>query len=1265
MTRYINFFLYVVFVLILIIPIVYGSYNASVKDTGIEWVKINFSPETSTTSYLTSTAPPYLYDLLGVVYFNESKMNATIDARVSSGNAKTGTGYLYNDTTYMYLNESQLNDTIDARTGVVAVEGKVNSTAWKLVGLENVTLQNNNYNVSIGTSSSAYKLTVDGQTRLMDTDWQLRLTHSAGGWLATDFNVDVNGDLTITPQGGETTLTHNASVTNRFGVGTTTPDYKLEVEDTGNAYIAVKSTANSAAIFRMETSTTGYHFEGYQGKFRIVETGVDYPIVVNDYPGKIEISRNVTISNWLEATGDINSSQRICDRNGCIGFNNTDTWNTTSDFADDFVNITGDTMTGNLNISQELYVYGNTKLFDDLELFNEQSPSTIQMRGNTSKYTRAILKMYDNLTSDNYWALINRNVSALPILSYLMFERYNGTHWIQPMRIYPQDLVTYFKDEGVGIGVYSPQYELDVEGDIALTKTLIFDNVGENISSLDTGYLKSESRTGLQYVFDTNANNNPTDKLFVVYNENESATTELFAIMKNGRIGDASNTYTWDELNATGSGGGSAHTAVTPWLYNDSSTITFNESFFNYSVIELVNGTELNGSNYYEIQPENVFMHSLPGASYNNLHNLFDVVVGSAGRIDGGMIIKNPDQTINVTGGSGMIRQTDDDLSTVYFINWTNRDNIPIPTDSIVYIGIDYNNSEPFVVNFTNVVSWDLDTNFPLGSIINQKDDLYILNNPWWVGDGLTNIIERFQAQGTERDDSIGGLILGVTGTRNPTLTAGTLWSRLNEFEISAKDCSVADTIYTFWRDGSGGWERSSQQSDYNVTHYDDNSGTLQTLQNNWYANWWVFIEIDSANNGQLMFIYPQNQYSTSSSAEAEEVPVFPSTWYKHGLLIGRVLIKEGTDTPIEVQSVFTTQFTAAQASDHGNLAGLSDDDHPQYGFRLNVQYINETQQADNTTQASLISTLRVDNTTQAAEIATKISFSDVNESYINLTNSYDMNWTNMMTVLDVVILNNLTVQDNISAKYFHGNGSQLTSITYSETDPQVATLDAGAERWCKSNAAGTSISCLATHAIPNVQTYKNINGTSGKVTASAQGNTLQVRSPDDSIIFGLYNTALARGDFWNFTYNYSKYDHEFTGNVNITNADLDLENGDYIVHGDEFAFLNPTGAGVYFESAGGASRIAWYSTSGNEIASVSVIEASTAGVFNATDYLGQVISLFSIARSGNNICDDMDGIPDARYDYTCVDCVLSESGAASTCIATTNYRNCICRTNS
>jgi len=334
------------------------------------------------------------------------------------------------------------------------------------------------------------------------------------------------------------------------------------------------------------------------------------------------------------------------------------------------------------------------------------------------------------------------------------------------------------------------------------------------------------------------------------------------------------------------------------------------------------------------IELEDISLKTIDGATYNDL-NHFVNFFGSTGRATGGAISDAGSETVDVAGGTGFIKKIDADNVTLYAFDWSAASGLSVPTNTVRYIGVDYNSGSPGIVVETDN-SWDYDTEFPLGSVINQSGDLYVLNNPWWVTDGITNLIERFQAEGyVVRDDYVGGLALGVSGLRNPTLTAGTIWSRLNEFDISAIDTNGVDTFYGFYRDGGGGWSRTPALSNYDVNVYDDGSGTLTALNNNWYASYWVFLEV----NNSLMLIYPQNQYANIAGAEEESIPTFPVSWYEHGLLVGRIVFQEGEDDPVSVESVFDTMFSGSAVNTHNDLSGLQGGSADEYYHLSSSQF--------------------------------------------------------------------------------------------------------------------------------------------------------------------------------------------------------------------------------------------------------------------------------------------------------------------------------------
>jgi len=171
----------------------------------------------------------------------------------------------------------------------------------------------------------------------------------------------------------------------------------------------------------------------------------------------------------------------------------------------------------------------------------------------------------------------------------------------------------------------------------------------------------------------------------------------------------------------------------------------------------------------------------------------------------------------------------------------------------------------------------------------------------------------------------------GETGVRTVTVTAGDLYDRLNLFQIGAVNTSGAGNEFAnYFRDGNSGFVRVSDQNNWDNTSYDDGTGVLATLTNNRYAVLWFYLETD----GEIVCVYGRAQYTTAAQAGDEAVPAtVPVRLEAHGVLIGRIVFQEGVNIAESVESVYTATFTGTGVTDHGNLAGLSDDDHSQYLF--------------------------------------------------------------------------------------------------------------------------------------------------------------------------------------------------------------------------------------------------------------------------------------------------------------------------------------------
>lgn len=321
-------------------------------------------------------------------------------------------------------------------------------------------------------------------------------------------------------------------------------------------------------------------------------------------------------------------------------------------------------------------------------------------------------------------------------------------------------------------------------------------------------------------------------------------------------------------------------------------------------------------------------MDTLVGTPTYTSQNDFNNSFGSAGRKTGGYITKGTGSTLNVEDVTGFIKATDDDNAQLIPFNCTGVTGMAVPANSTIYVGVDWSSGVPQIVSHTSY-DWNFDTNWPLGratnDTINGAEEIYIANAPWWVTDGTTNIFQAIRSFGmVHRDENVGGFILTQTGTRNMAVSGGVLWVGVNDLTFTGLDTAVTGTFEGYWYSSTGGWQ-ASDLTQYSVTEWNDiTKATLQTLPVGKYANVWVYSELTDSTISIAM-IYPQAYYNTPAQAEAKSAPDnLPAHIKEFGTLLGRIIIKQGTDAPVAVQTVFTTQFSTTVATNHASLSNLA-----------------------------------------------------------------------------------------------------------------------------------------------------------------------------------------------------------------------------------------------------------------------------------------------------------------------------------------------------
>lgn len=384
-----------------------------------------------------------------------------------------------------------------------------------------------------------------------------------------------------------------------------------------------------------------------------------------------------------------------------------------------------------------------------------------------------------------------------------------------------------------------------------------------------------------------------------------------------------------------------ADTGDTITIKHDVDNISFNNGTDfvlsgNKVLLLFLNGTiwsDVGDSDAVAVSADDVSVNKIGAATYDNVQDNIDLV-GSAGWISGGEITDNLDGTVDVAAGTGLIRDANTNTSNLLFFDWDASADVALVDNSDNYIYLDYNGGSPQIATTTTgaTVRDNENTLFELTEIHRYGTDLHITSHKQIAGNALRLILQRdYAIFGIRRADNEGGLILGETGTRNITMTGGALYIKLDRSNITAIDTSGTDTFDRYYL-LNGVWTKQISQTQWNNTQYNNvsilGSEVLATLDNNKFASQYFYIEPDN----HLVAVYGQAQYVSLAGAEAESPPAsIPNVLEEHALLIGRIVFQKSDTTAQSVQSNFTTVFNPSAAADHGNLAGLSDDDHTQY----------------------------------------------------------------------------------------------------------------------------------------------------------------------------------------------------------------------------------------------------------------------------------------------------------------------------------------------
>jgi hypothetical protein len=336
------------------------------------------------------------------------------------------------------------------------------------------------------------------------------------------------------------------------------------------------------------------------------------------------------------------------------------------------------------------------------------------------------------------------------------------------------------------------------------------------------------------------------------------------------------------------------------------------------------------------VQDINVILQNL-GGTINNLRQERNYI-SSAIVLSGGAFTNNNDGTLFVAAGHGLIKSSDTVNGDIIHLDWEENGTLPLTDNTTNYIYVEYNGGAPQIVADT-VERTDLNTNIFLGLVYREGAVAHLYGQKRFYGANHSQLIAR-RLQKTDPFAREGGALIGETGVRNLTVTAGAFWEGVDRFITPSIDTSASDIFDYYYRDGVGGWTKQTGQTQINNTQYDDGSGTLATLGNNRYGSHWVYINSE----GQVSIVFGRINVTQLSTAEDDAPPSdIPEVISSHGRLIGRIIIQKNASTFADVDSAFETVFTPSGTQDHNELSGIQGGTAGEYYHLNSARYTGLT----------------------------------------------------------------------------------------------------------------------------------------------------------------------------------------------------------------------------------------------------------------------------------------------------------------------------------
>jgi hypothetical protein len=291
------------------------------------------------------------------------------------------------------------------------------------------------------------------------------------------------------------------------------------------------------------------------------------------------------------------------------------------------------------------------------------------------------------------------------------------------------------------------------------------------------------------------------------------------------------------------------------------------------------------------------------------------------GVLSGGLITIVSGLTVSISSGYGYLEKTIGD--SYKRIDWLTQ-SLQLPDNSSEYIFINENDN---LSSSTSLPS--IENNIVLGRVVTNNGSVLFIDNTRVDIKHADNKLNLFNRKAIGSIYETGSIVTEGSTFSTIDVSSGSYWFGESNFTPSGGSTISFSQIY---RDGIGGFVISTTNSV--TSQYDDNSGSLITMSASYFTKHALYVVGEGVDEKYLMVV-GQEQYENLVEVEDAPLPA-PPNYFEDGVSpIASIYVQEGTLGILQIEDIrpvlgFKSSGVNA-VSNHGNLLGLSNDDHQQY----------------------------------------------------------------------------------------------------------------------------------------------------------------------------------------------------------------------------------------------------------------------------------------------------------------------------------------------